>query len=100
MSSVGSFVPPRTSRVLLFENKHHLLEPFAILNQVMLRITQFVSTLTPYGVFAVTASAAGTMSVEEFERLQVYLVMYMSPSPPAHAVGLSHAHHQSHTLHL
>ncbi|HZC01662.1 MAG TPA: cation:dicarboxylase symporter family transporter, partial [Gammaproteobacteria bacterium] len=40
------------------------------------RVTQFVARLTPFGVFAVAASAAGTMSIEEFERLQLYLLIY------------------------
>src|SRR4029450_13785316 len=61
-----------------FDNKQSLLEPLTLLNRAMTRITQFVSTLTPFGVFAVTASAAGTMSIEEFERLQVYLVLYVA----------------------
>jgi Na+/H+-dicarboxylate symporter/ABC-type amino acid transport substrate-binding protein len=64
--------------LISFDNKQSLLEPLTLLNRAMTRITQFVSTLTPFGVFAVTASAAGTMSVEEFERLQVYLVLYVA----------------------
>jgi Na+/H+-dicarboxylate symporter len=61
-----------------FDNKQSLLEPLTLLHRAMTRIMQFVSTLTPFGVFALTASAAGTMSLEEFERLQVYLVLYVA----------------------
>jgi Na+/H+-dicarboxylate symporter/ABC-type amino acid transport substrate-binding protein len=59
------------------EQKQGLLEDLTILNRAMTRVTQFVARLTPFGVFAVVASAAGTMSIEEFERLQVYLMMYV-----------------------
>jgi ABC-type amino acid transport substrate-binding protein len=36
-----------------------------------------VNTLAPFGVFAIIASATGTMRYGEFERLQVYMVTYM-----------------------
>ena len=36
-----------------------------------------MAKLTPFGVFAVVASAAGTMSFEELARLQVFLVLYV-----------------------
>ena len=37
----------------------------------------FVSKLMPIGVFAVMASAAGTMRLEELGKLQVYVVTYV-----------------------
>jgi len=58
------------------EQKHDLLANLTILNHAMTRVTQFVARLTPLGVFAVAASAAGTMSIDEFERLQLYLLIY------------------------
>lgn len=60
------------------EQKHGLLADLTILNRAMTRVTQFVARLTPLGVFAIVASTAGTMSIEEFGRLQVYLVMYVA----------------------
>jgi len=60
------------------EQKHDLLADLTILNRAMTRVTQFVARLTPFGVFAVAASAAGTMSIEEFERLQIYLLIYVA----------------------
>jgi Na+/H+-dicarboxylate symporter len=60
------------------EQKHGLLEDLTILNRAMTRVTHFVSRLTPFGVFAVVASAAGTMSIEEFGRLQIYLILYVA----------------------
>jgi Na+/H+-dicarboxylate symporter/ABC-type amino acid transport substrate-binding protein len=59
------------------ENKQPLLANLDIFNRAMGRITQFMAKLTPFGVFAVVASAAGTMSFEELARLQVFLVLYV-----------------------
>src|SRR5262245_28081561 len=59
------------------ENKQALLVNLDTLNRAMGRITQFMARLTPLGVFAVVASAAGTMSFEELARLQVFLVLYI-----------------------
>ena len=41
------------------------------------RATRFVTRLTPYGLFAIAATAAGTLNLEQLERLQVYLVVYV-----------------------
>lgn len=60
------------------EEKHDLLKDLTILTQAMVRVTNFVSRLTPLGVFAVVASAAGTMSIEEVGRVQIYVIMYMA----------------------
>ena len=59
------------------ENKQTLLGTLDAFNRAMGRITQFMAKLTPFGVFAVVASAAGTMSFEELARLQVFLVLYV-----------------------
>jgi len=60
------------------EEKQDLLKDLTILNQAMIRVTNFVSRLTPLGVFAVVASAAGTMSVEEIGRVEIYVIMYIA----------------------
>ena len=41
-----------------------------------MRATGLVAKLAPIGVFALTASAAGTMDTEDLGRLQIYLVIY------------------------
>jgi Na+/H+-dicarboxylate symporter/ABC-type amino acid transport substrate-binding protein len=41
------------------------------------RATRFVTRLTPYGLFAIAATAAGTLNLEQLGRLQVYLVVYV-----------------------
>jgi len=60
------------------ESKSNLLEPLMVLNRAMTLVTQFVSRLTPIGVFGIVASAAGTLSLEDLQRLQVYLFTYVA----------------------
>ena len=58
------------------EKKATLLEALGTASQALVRMTNQIVKLTPIGVFAITASAAGTMTIEEFGRLQVYLVSF------------------------
>ena len=37
-----------------------------------------MTRLTPYGLFAIAANAAGTLSLEQVGRLQIYLVAYVA----------------------
>jgi Na+/H+-dicarboxylate symporter/ABC-type amino acid transport substrate-binding protein len=59
------------------EEKQGLLQDLALLTQAMIRVTHGVSRLTPLGVFAIVASAVGTMSLEEIGRVQIYVMLYM-----------------------
>ena len=43
----------------------------------LMRMASFVSKLAPIGIFAITASAAGTLHLEQLERLQVFLWVYL-----------------------
>lgn len=58
------------------EHAHGLIDYLKILNQAMTRVMNFVSRLMPLGVFAIVASAAGTLSLEEVGKLLVYLLTY------------------------
>ena len=58
------------------QRKEHLLALLATLSDLLTRITQAIVKLTPIGVFALAASAAGTMSIDDLARLQVYLVLF------------------------
>ena len=60
------------------EKKQGLLETLSSLLSALTIITNFVVGLAPIGVFAIAASAAGTMNIEDLGRLQVYLVTYMA----------------------
>ena len=59
------------------EKKEGLLESFNALVAALTSITNYVIKLSPVGIFAIAASAAGTMSVEEFGSLQVYMIAYV-----------------------
>ena len=60
------------------EQKQGLLANLTTLNRAVTQVTIFVSRLMPLGVFAVMASAAGTMRLEELGKLQVYLLTYIA----------------------
>ena len=57
-------------------NRQSLIDQLDILAKVLIRVSSFVTRLAPIGVFAIAASTAGTLSIEEFGRLQAYLVAY------------------------
>lgn len=58
------------------KEKEGLIKGLSTLSAALTQVARFVVYLTPIGVFAIAASTAGTMTVEEFGRLQVYLVTY------------------------
>ena len=58
-------------------NKDGLLQALNNLTDALLRVTSGVVKLAPYGIFAITANAAGTLRLEELGRLQVFLWVYV-----------------------
>ncbi|MDX2501412.1 MAG: cation:dicarboxylase symporter family transporter [Deltaproteobacteria bacterium] len=58
------------------KDKEILLKSLATISEALVRITGMIVKLTPLGVFAISAAAAGTMTIEQFGRLQVYLVSF------------------------
>jgi Na+/H+-dicarboxylate symporter len=60
--------------------KARLLDVLAVVNGAVVKATHFIVALTPYGAFAIAAVVAGTLSVAEFERLQVYIISYVGMS--------------------
>ena len=60
------------------KNKDALIEPLEAVAEALMRVTDFVAKLTPYGVFALIAGAAGTLDTTELARLQVYIVLYVT----------------------
>jgi Na+/H+-dicarboxylate symporter/ABC-type amino acid transport substrate-binding protein len=60
------------------EKKKPLLDLLDTLTNVMMGIASLVVKLAPIGVFALVGVAAGTMQVEEFVRLQVYIYTYIA----------------------
>ncbi|HAC66254.1 MAG TPA: Na+:H+ dicarboxylate symporter [Cyanothece sp. UBA12306] len=61
--------------LISLQNKQTTLEVLATLEKSLMRITETVAKLTPIGVFAILASASGTLPLEAFGRLQVYIIL-------------------------
>ena len=57
-----------------FDDKKSLLDQLDLLSRVLQKVNGMVVKLTPLGIFAITASAAGTLTLAEFGRLQAYLL--------------------------
>ena len=60
--------------------KAMLLDVLATIGRAVSKATGFVVALTPLGVFAIAAVVAGTLSVDELQRMEVYLVGYIGVS--------------------
>ena len=58
--------------------RERLLEVLQVARDAISAATRFVTRLTPYGLFAIAANAAGTLGLEQLERLQLYLVAYVT----------------------
>jgi Na+/H+-dicarboxylate symporter/ABC-type amino acid transport substrate-binding protein len=57
--------------------KERILDLLSTAGDALMGINGFIGRLAPYGVFAITASAAGTTDVADLGRLQVFVVVYV-----------------------
>jgi len=60
------------------EKKERFIDTLNVFNRALTRATHFVVKLTPIGIFAIAASHAGAMKFSDFERLQVYMLVYIA----------------------
>jgi Na+/H+-dicarboxylate symporter/ABC-type amino acid transport substrate-binding protein len=60
------------------EKKKPVLALLDALTDALMAIASFVVRLAPLGVFALVGVAAGTMRIEQFVRLQVYIYSYVA----------------------
>ncbi|MEZ9367465.1 cation:dicarboxylase symporter family transporter [Shewanella sp. 10N.286.51.B2] len=60
------------------DNKKLVLTFMHTITEAFSRITQGLVKVLPIGIFAMSASAAGTMGVDEFASMQVYLISYFA----------------------
>jgi len=60
------------------EHRERLLNVLYVIKDAISRATRLVTRLTPYGLFAIAANAAGTLGLEQLSRLQIYLVAYVA----------------------
>jgi Na+/H+-dicarboxylate symporter len=59
------------------ENKKSLIDILEAVSKTLTRIAMMVVKVTPIGVFAIAANASGTMTIEEFGRLQSYIIPFI-----------------------
>jgi Na+/H+-dicarboxylate symporter/ABC-type amino acid transport substrate-binding protein len=57
--------------------RHTLIRGLDVMSEALLRVNDGVVRLAPVGVFVIAASTAGTMTFEQFQRVQVYLISYV-----------------------
>jgi Na+/H+-dicarboxylate symporter/ABC-type amino acid transport substrate-binding protein len=58
--------------------KNRLLDVLDVVSAAVSRANNLIARLTPFGIFAIAAAAAGTLAMEQIERLQVYLIGYVA----------------------
>ena len=59
------------------ENKGSIINSFNVLASALSKVTSYIVKLTPYGLFALAAGAAGTMSGDEFSKIQVFFISFI-----------------------
>jgi len=59
------------------KNKETFLTLTTNIGDSLMKVASYVAKLAPLGIFAISASAAGTLAVEELGRLQVFLWVYI-----------------------
>jgi Na+/H+-dicarboxylate symporter/ABC-type amino acid transport substrate-binding protein len=59
------------------KNKDILIDNLSILSAALMKVALFFVKLAPIGVFALSASASGTITVEEFRPFQVYFITFI-----------------------
>lgn len=60
------------------KNKEVFLEPACILLEALNKITKTIVTFLPIGIFAISAASSGTLQPDDFEKLEIYFVVYIS----------------------
>jgi Na+/H+-dicarboxylate symporter/ABC-type amino acid transport substrate-binding protein len=60
------------------ERKAALLEVLQTVSTAIARATRAVVSLTPYGLFAIAAVAAGTLTIQQLQRIQLYVLTYVA----------------------
>ena len=63
--------------LITVERKHVVLDVLHVCGEALARVARMIIRLTPYGLFAIAATAAGAMTVDQFGRLQIYIVIYV-----------------------
>jgi len=56
--------------------KQQLLDVLSVASEMLTRATRYIVKVTPYGIFAISAHAAGTLSLDQVGQIQIYLITY------------------------
>lgn len=64
--------------MITVSNKDNFLLSMNNLGDALMKIASVVADSAPIGIFALSATAAGTLEIQELSRLQVYLWVYLS----------------------
>ncbi|NOR81824.1 MAG: cation:dicarboxylase symporter family transporter [Methyloprofundus sp.] len=60
------------------KNKEQFLNPAGILLEALNNITKSIVSYLPIGIFAISAASAGTLQADDFEKLEIYFVVYIT----------------------
>ncbi|MCF7971534.1 MAG: cation:dicarboxylase symporter family transporter [Methylococcaceae bacterium] len=63
--------------LVTIKEKQQFLNPARVLLEAFNKITKGIACFLPIGVFAISASAAGTIAADDFEKLQIYFTVYI-----------------------
>jgi Na+/H+-dicarboxylate symporter len=63
--------------LITVERKQVVLDVLHVCGDALSRVARMIIRLTPIGLFAIAATAAGTMTLDQFGRLQIYIVSYV-----------------------
>jgi Na+/H+-dicarboxylate symporter/ABC-type amino acid transport substrate-binding protein len=66
--------------LIVVPGKERLIDVLQIAGDAVSKATKLIVSLTPYGLFAVAAVAAGTLAPEDLARVKVYLIAYIAIS--------------------
>jgi Na+/H+-dicarboxylate symporter/ABC-type amino acid transport substrate-binding protein len=66
--------------LLGLDEKSRIVGPLRLVNQTLGRAGTLLIRLTPIGIFAIAGAAAGTLRVEQFERLQAFFLIWIGLS--------------------
>ncbi|WP_428353785.1 cation:dicarboxylate symporter family transporter [Methyloprofundus sp.] len=61
-----------------YKEQKPLLEYCDHVTKILLRVNSFVVMLTPIGIFGIAASSAGTLTLDQFGRVQAYVLMLIA----------------------
>ena len=66
--------------LLGIDEKSRIVSPLRLVSETLGRASTLLVNLAPFGIFAIAGNAAGTLRVEQFERLQAFFLIWIGLS--------------------